>query len=83
MGTLASDRAAAVENAQVAQERAAGLESELAVVRARCEAAEDELRTLEAERERASRERTGLPGRAAQWLRSLRHRGSGAAPTVE
>jgi hypothetical protein len=52
-------------------------------VRARCEAAEDELRTLEAERERASRERTGLPGRAAQWLRSLRHRGSGAAPTVE
>lgn len=83
IGALASDRAAAVENARVAQERAASLESELAAVRERCEAAEGELRTLEAERERASRERTRLGGRAAQWLRSLRHRGSGAAPTVE
>jgi ectoine hydroxylase-related dioxygenase (phytanoyl-CoA dioxygenase family) len=83
IGTLASDRAAAAENARVAQERAASLESELAAVRERCEAAEGELRSLEDERERASRERTRLPGRAAQWLRSLRHRGSGAAPTVE
>jgi hypothetical protein len=81
IGTLASDRATAAESARVAQERAASLESELAAVRERCEAAEGELRAQAAER--ASSERPRLPGRAAQWLRSLRHRGSGAAPTVE
>ena len=73
IGQLERDRAAYAESVRIAEEHAVSLESELAALNERCELAETNVRTLEAELERTHRAHNRLPGRAANWLRSLLH----------
>jgi hypothetical protein len=74
IGQLESDLAAYAESLRLALERATGLESEIAELRERMEAAELRARSLGFEWEGSELARGRSPRGGAKWLRSLFHR---------
>jgi hypothetical protein len=73
VGALEHDRKALAASLAIAETHAGSLQSQVAALGERCELAETNVRTLEEELERTRRAHNRLPGRAANWLRSLLH----------
>jgi hypothetical protein len=70
---LERDHTALASTLAIAETHAGSLQSQIAALGERCELAETNVRTLEEELERTRRAHNRLPGRAANWLRSLLH----------